>query len=168
MIFHFLGGSSLAVYSFAQAPVNQITSLIKLSGPIYTPKVLAKTKEENKKELPKKFFQIMFITIIPVAGYILLAPFFYKIFFPQYTEAIIYSQIYMLTLLTFGKKFIGVSSMVHLPQKTLYKLSIINPMTDIVIKLILLYFFGLVGAIIASVISNAIVTIISFYYFKRM
>jgi len=168
LIFHFLGGTSLAIYSFAQAPVSQIAGLLKLAGPIYAPKILAKTKEENKKELPKKFWQIAFFMIIPVTGYILIAPYFYNIFFPQYVKAIIYSQFYALTLLTFGKKFIGIPTAIHLSKKTLYKLAIINSLIDLVPKLILLYFFGLAGAIAAILVSNVLVTCVSFYYFKRM
>ena len=168
LVFHFLGGSSLAIYSFAQAPINQILGLLKLSGPIYTPKILTKTKEENKKELPKKFYRITLVMIIPVIGYILIAPYFYKIFFPQYIEAIIYSQFYALTLLTFGKKFIGVPMPIYFPKKIQYQMSIINPIINILPKLILLYYFGLAGAIAAILLSNLLTTIISFYYFKRM
>lgn len=168
LVFHFLGGSSLAIYSFAQAPINQILSLLKLAGPIYTPKILAKTKEENKQELPKKFFQIALIMIIPIVGYIMLIPYFYKIFFPQYIEAIIYSQFYALTLLTFGKKFIGIPTPIYLPKKTQYKISIINPTIDILPKVLLLYYFGLAGGIAAILVSNVLTTLVSFYYFKRM
>ena len=168
LIFHFLGGASLAIYSFAQAPVNQMLGLLKLSGPIYAPKILAKSKEENKRELPKKFFQIIGVMTIPVIAYIIFAPYFYRIFFPQYIEAVVYSQFYALTLLTFGKKFIGIPTVIHLPKKTLYKLSIINPVIDILPKLILLYFFGLAGAIAAILLSNLMTTAVSFYYFKRM
>lgn len=167
LIFHFLGGISLAVYAFAQAPVNQIASLLKLSGPIYTPRILEKTKEENKRELPKKFFRITLVMILPVVGYILLAPYFYKIFFPQYTEAIIYSQFYVLTLLTFGKKFIAIPMPVYFSKRTQYQMSIINPLIDLIPKLVLLYFFGLAGAIAASIVSNLLVTTVSFYFFKK-
>ena len=106
--------------------------------------------------------------IVPIIGYIVIAPYFYKIFFPQYIEAIIYSQFYALTLLTFGKKFIGIPTVIHLPKKTLYKLSIINPLIDILPKLILLYYFGLAGVIAGILVANVITTAVSFYYFKRM
>lgn len=167
LIFHFLGGASLAIYAFAQAPVNQMASLFKLAGPIYTPRILEKTKEENKRELPKKFFRIALVMILPVVGYILIAPYFYKIFFPQYIEAIIYSQFYVLTLLTFGKKFIAIPMPVYFSKKIQYQMSIINPLIDLVPKLVLLYFFGLAGAIVASLVSNLLITTVSFYFFKR-
>jgi len=168
LIFHFLGGAPLAIYSFAQAPVNQILGLLKLAGPIYAPKILAKTKEENKKELPKKFWQIFSLMIIPTIAYIVLIPFFYKIFFPQYAEAIIYSQFYALVLLTFGKKFIAIPMPIYFSKKIQYQMSIINPTIDILPKLILLYYFGLAGAIAAILVSNVLTTTVSFYYFKRM
>jgi len=168
IIFHFLGGASLAIYSFALAPVGQIQGLLKLFGPVYSPKILAQSKEDNKKNLPNKFWQIALIMIIPVVGYIIVAPYFYKIFFPQYIEAIIFSQFYALILLTYGKKFIGIPTVVHLPKKKLYTLSIINASIVVLPKLILLYFFGLAGAIAAEIISNILITTVSFYYLKTM
>ena len=168
LIFHFLGGSSLAIYSFAIAPVSQIQGLLKPLGSLYSPKILTKSKEENKAELPKKFFQIALIMLVVVIGYIIFIPYFYNIFFPQYSESIIYSQFYVLVLLMFGKKFIGIPTVIHLPKIILYKLSVINALAALVPKLILLYFFGLAGAIAAEIVSNVLITTVSFYYFKRM
>lgn len=168
LIFHFLGGSALAIYSFAQAPINQMAGLLKLAGPIYAPKILEKTKEENKRELPKKFFRITWLMIIPIVGYILIAPYFFQLFFPQYIDAVIYSQFYALTLLTFGKKFIGIPTAIYLPKKSQYAISVINPLINLLPKVILLYFFGLAGAIAAILVSNLLTTVVSFYYFKRM
>jgi len=168
VIFHLLGGSSLALYSFALAPVNQIQGLLKSSGPLYSPKILAKTKEENKRELPKKFIQILGLMIIPVLIYVILVPYFYRFFFPQYVDATIYSQFYALILLLFGKKFIGIPTVIHLPKKTLYKISIINALVVLTPKLSLIYFFGLPGAIAGEILANILLTLVSFYYFKRM
>lgn len=168
LIFHFLGGLSLAVYAFAVAPVTQINALLKLSAPVITPKITERTKEENKKHLPKKILQMTLLLIIPTAGYILLAPYFYKLFFPQYTDAIVYSQFYALIILTFGKKFTSIPALVHLPQKTLYKISLINNSISILSKVVLLFLFGLAGAIAAGVVTNFLLFAISYYYFKKM
>lgn len=168
VIFHLLGGHSLALYSFALAPVNQIQGLLKSSGPLYSPKILAKTKEENKRELPKKFTQILVGMIIPVLIYVILAPYFYRLFFPQYIDAIVYSQVYALTLLLFGKKFIGISTIIHSSKLALYKISIINALVVLIPKISLIYFFGLPGAIAGEILANIFLTIVSFYHFKKM
>jgi O-antigen/teichoic acid export membrane protein len=165
LIFHFLGPIQLAVYTFALKPVRVIQkplqSLTKLTFPKVSEK---KDNTEFKKTLPRKLLKFFLILIPIVLVYILIAPKFYQLLFPQYTDAIIYSQIFALSLLLFPKRLLGQFLTAQNEKKKLYIINIITNSTKIILLLILLPIYGLWGGII-SLIAMEIVNLIVVSYF---
>src|SRR3989344_806517 len=95
----------------------------------------------------KKFF--VFLTVV-ITIYILLAPFFFNLFFPTYTQSIIYSQVLAISVIfailgTIPYAFLES----HGSKKSLYTYNIIGNIFSIATLLILIHFYGLWGAIIA-------------------
>jgi len=95
----------------------------------------------------KKFF--VFLTVV-ITIYILLAPFFFNLFFPTYTQSIIYSQVLAISVIfailgTIPYAFLES----HGSKKSLYTYNIIGNIFSIATLLILIPFYGLWGAIIA-------------------
>ena len=150
LVFQLLGGTELALYTIAIAPIDQIKGFFKNISFLAWPK-FAEQSFENIREVLfgklKKFF--VFLTVV-ITIYILLAPFFFNLFFPTYTQSIIYSQVLAISVIfailgTIPYAFLES----HGSKKSLYTYNIIGNIFSIATLLILIPFYGLWGAIIA-------------------
>jgi len=168
LLWHFLGAAPLAIYSFALAPVNQISQLLKSIIPLAFPKFAAQDSAIIKKTLPAKALKFFFVILLGVLAYIWLAPYLFRIFFPQYLEAVNYSRLWSLVLLFFPQKLIGAALQAKKQTKILYIISITNSIIKITFLVILLPLFGIVGAIISMLIPYLINTILQLFYLKRI
>jgi O-antigen/teichoic acid export membrane protein len=168
IMWHFLGAAALAVYSFALAPVSQITNFLKSVPQLSLPKFASQNKEEIKKTLPKKMAKFFLILLAGTLIYIFLAPYFFKIFFPKYLESIKYSIFYSLAILFFPQKIISSALTMHAKTKVLYIMQSVSPAVRIILLAILLPLYGINGAILALLIPQALNTFISFYFLKTM
>lgn len=99
LAFHFLGLAPLAVYSLATIPVEQIKGFLKTVPSIAMPKFAVHSFDEIRRHLNRKILLYMAGTSIAVFMYILLAPMFFKLFFPTYLSSVPYSQVYSLSLI---------------------------------------------------------------------
>lgn len=168
LLWHYLGAVSVAVYAIAQAPVNQISALLKNVLPLSFPKLAVAENEDIKKTLPWKMAKFFIIILFVVIFYILLIPYFYKIFFPQYLESINYTRLFALTLLFFPQKLIGTALQAKACKKFLYIMQISNSLLRIVLFFILLPIWGIYGAIAANLAGYAANTILQFYFLKKL
>jgi O-antigen/teichoic acid export membrane protein len=169
LIFHFLGPIQLAVYTFSLKPVRVIQKPLQSLTKLTFPKVSEKKDDKDfKKSLPKKLLKFFLVLIPIVLVYILIAPKFYQLLFPKYTDAIIYSQVFALSLLLFPKGLLGQFLTAQNEKKKLYVINIITNSTKIILLLILLPIYGLWGAIV-SLISLEIISlgIVSYFFITR-
>ena len=149
LLFHFLGAIELAIYSFTFLPFQPIKTVFKNLGLLSLPKLTKRNIPELKKTLPGKILKF-FLVIVPVLGlYILVAPYIYRLFLPQYTDSIIYSQVFALSLLFFPKILLGQTLIAHLKTKEIYTRSLIYSISKAVLLLIFLPLYGILGAILA-------------------
>ncbi len=157
LVFHYLGAIELAIYQFAIAPPEQIKGLLKNIRPLALPKFSQGKKEEIKKTIFKKMGKLFLFLLPIVAIYIFIAPFLYKIFFPQYLKSVFYSQLFILSLLCVPFSFLGIIILQsQKAQKQLYQLNIFSSITKIIILFLFVYFYGLLGVILARIISRFI------------
>ena len=168
LLWHFFGAIQLAIYSFAITPVNHFQKALKATYALAFPKLANQDKKIIKKTLLPKILKFSAILIIPVALYIFLAPYIYKLVFPQYLESIKYSQYYILVLLLFPKRLLGQSLTAHAKKKSLYIVNIANIFLKITLLLILLPLYGIWGAIVALILPSLLTTPLEFYLFKKM
>ena len=99
IVFHFLGAAPLASYLFAKALPKELQSVNKVIKTLTLPKFSGRSLESIKKQIVHKAI-VLFLFYLVIAGlYILAAPFIFKAVFPQYLDAVIYSQVLALTLL---------------------------------------------------------------------
>jgi len=167
LVFHYLGAANLAVYAFSQAIPEQIKGSFKNLFNIALPKYAVLEEAVLRKSIIKKTWQLTIITIFIVVAYIIVAPFVFKLFFPKYLEAVIYSQIYMLGLIAIpGISLFSTYFQIKKATKTMYKLTTLSNATTIILTMVLIYNFGLKGAVIENGISWAIMLTINYYYFK--
>lgn len=169
LIFHYLGAVKLAIYQFAIAPPEQIKALLKNIQPLALPKFAKREKKEIKSTILKKAGKFFLILLPIVSLYILIAPFLYKIFFPQYLKSIFYSQLFILSLLCVPFSFLGIIILQsQKAQKQLYQLNIFSSVVQIIILFLFVYFYGLLGVVLARIISRFIEAGLSLWLVKKV
>ena len=168
LAFHFLGAVDLAVYSFAIAIPEQIKGVFKNIGSLALPKFSTRSKKEIKSTIFKKILKLLIFTGIIIVVYIILAPFIYKIFFPKYTDSVFYSQIFSISLISAISVLPLSALQAQIAKKQLYQFNIFSSLIQILFLFVFLYFFGLLGIIIARVIARFINLGIIFWLVKRI
>jgi O-antigen/teichoic acid export membrane protein len=166
LVFHFLGATELAIYAFAITPPEQIKGILKNINFLALPKFSQKTGKEIKKTIFKKMAKLSFLFLLIVTIYIFIAPFIYKIFFSQYSESILYSQIFAVSIITIPALLALSVLQSQKMVKTIFKFKLFTGIFQMTIILFSVYFYGLIGLIVARVIVRFITLIISIYYLK--
>lgn len=168
LVFHYLGAIELAVYAFAQAIPDQFKGVLKNIFGIALPKYANLEDAQLRKSISKKFIQLTIFAAFGIIAYIILAPLIFKLLFPKYLEAVFYSQIYMLGLITIpGISLFGIYFQLKKATKKMYQLNVIGNISTLIVTFILIYKFGLEGAVIANGVSWLIMLLVHWYYFLR-
>jgi O-antigen/teichoic acid export membrane protein len=168
LVFHYLGAAELAIYSFAITIPEQIKGIFKNIHVLAFPKFAAKTTAEIKKTIYKKMVKLIILATLVTVVYIFMAPFIYQVFFPQYIESVLYSQIFAISIILLPTGLIIIALQSQKAQKTLYKFNTYSPIAQIVILFIFVYFYGLIGLIIARILIRVVNAIISMLLLKQI
>ena len=167
IVFHFLHGANLALYSFALAPVQQMKSLISPLDTILFPKFVKRDLPDIKRQMARKMIFLAGLTIVMVGIYIIVAPYFYDIFFPQYKESVLFSRIYSVALV-FSLTILPKTALeAHAKIKSLYLTKIIEPLVKISLLLVLTVYFGILGTIAALMVSQFFNFLFTYYLFRK-
>ncbi len=167
LVFQYLGAPQLAVYALSQIPLSQTRAIFKQIAQTVYPKYAARTISDIRSTIYHKMFLITVPLVLVVFVYILIAPYVFSIFFPKYLDAVLYSQVAMLSLLFFQKKLISYAALAHASKKQLYFMSIFSSVFKISLLLILLPHFGIWGAIFADLLMHALGLVSSILILKR-
>lgn len=155
LIFHYLGGAQLAVYSFATLIPEKIRGLFKFFSVITLPNFSKKGTDDAA--ILHKTKLLVFGALGIMVLYILSAPMVYKVLFPYYHNSVLYSQVYSFTFLTTAATTILLTSLLaKKAQKMLYIYNTASPVIQIVLLVVLIYFYGIWGAVVARVVSHTI------------
>jgi O-antigen/teichoic acid export membrane protein len=154
LIFHYLGAAEVAIYSIAIAPPEQIKSLFKNIGTLALPKFAKRTKEEIKKTIVGKIWKSVLILLVVAVVYIILAPLIFKLFFPKYPESILFSQVFAISLVTISLLIPYSALQAQTAQKELHLYTYISSLSQIIFLFIGIYFYGLMGIIIAKIVTR--------------
>ncbi|MEK7173080.1 MAG: oligosaccharide flippase family protein [Patescibacteria group bacterium] len=168
LVFHSLGAAQLAMYSFALLPVDKLKEPIQMVLALAAPKFSVKNPAELKKNLLPKIFKLLVLTALVITFYYLIAPWVFKFFFPRYTGAIFYSQIYAISLLGVGYLIASAALGSQMAIKKFYGLEIPTTILDIILLIGGFYWLGILGIIIARVASEIIRTIIGLIMVKKL
>lgn len=173
LLFSLLGAESLAVFSFAFAPVEQLKSLLGTAGTVSMPKIAAKTATPEaraalRSSLPKKLFRASLLTAAAVGAYIVAAPLLFDILFPQYAQAVPFTQVLALSLILFPLGMFGTALKAEGNMKKIYTFSVGTPVVQILAALILIPLFGVWGAIWARVGERLFnLALLTYLYYKK-
>ena len=168
LIWHFLGAAPLAIYFIAVTPPLKIKDALKSIGGLALPKFSQRSKNELKRSVSKKIFKFFLLIIPIVVLYIILAPLIYKILFPQYLDSVIYSQVFIISLLLFPRILLDTSLTAQMRKKDLYLIRTLSPIIQILLLSILLPLYGIWGAIFAILITQISNFGLLIFLFKRM
>jgi len=174
LIFHYLGAVNLAIYSFAIAPISQIKSVTGHISTLAIPKLSNRPSQEIENSLIKRILLLFAIGISITILYIFAAPYIYQIFFPKYTDAVPFSQLFAVTMaLSLPQTIFGAatsSKLTMIPPKMLYLWNLPG-IIFIVFALLFVIKLGIIGVIIGrliSLISGFIIQIIIWEKIKKI
>ena len=166
LLFHFLGGAALATYIFAINIPKQLRSLLTIFQPLVLPKMSVQNVETIKQTLPRKALILLLLIIGPVALYVVSAPYLYALFFPQYGESVIFSQVFALSLLFIPMSLLKNIFPAHQRKREMYIIRVTTSVVRIGFVVILLPLYGIwgaVAAILGTAIVNALLTLVLFF-----
>jgi O-antigen/teichoic acid export membrane protein len=168
ILFTQLGAVELAIYSVATVIPEQIKSTFKNLATLLLPKYAKVEKiADAKKNVPLRTLQLFIVLTFITVFYIIFSPFLYGFLFPNYPEAVLYSQIAALAFPTFIL-FIPYSILQsQLAEKELYKITLFGSLFLIISLLILVFFFGIIGAIIAKLLYRLYLALMSFFFLYK-
>lgn len=156
LLFQFMGGAQLALFAFATAIPDHLRGSLKNIAALAVPKMANKEKAELKKTVLSKTITIFALTLVLVILYVVTAPYIFDIFFPNYTEAVLYSQVYAITiLLSLTLSSVYFDAQVAIKER--YILNALSATAVIVTTVSGVYFFGIWGAIFARIIARVII-----------
>ncbi len=165
LLFHFVGPAQLAAYLFAVALPQEITSVFSHVNNLAFPKMISKTSAELKSTLPRKILLFALLMVVVTIVYILAAPFIFEILFPQYLEAIPYSQLFALTMLFLPTSLLMQRFYAHKNTKVITTVSIAEPIVLLSLYLVLIPLFGVYGVIYAILAKLTFSLFLSLYFF---
>lgn len=154
LVFHYLGAVELAVYSFAIALPDQVKSMSNNIATIAFPKFASRAFREIQESLLYRIGGFTLLMTALAGIYIYFAPLVFQIFFPAYTEAVFYSQIYALALIPLASIFPTTALQAHAANKELYILNIVSSVFQIGILFPAIAYYGLLGAVVARILSR--------------
>lgn len=167
LIFTWLGSVELAIYGIATSFPEHIKALLRNTSSLMIPKFAEKRFGSDSLNLKKKVFQFAAIVTAVIIVYILAAPYIFQIFFPTYPESIQYSRIFALSVISM---IALVPQSILISQKReneLSRVSIWSSIFQIVILLIFIHYWGLMGVVIARVLSAYVTAALNFIMVGR-
>lgn len=168
LIFHYIGPINLAIYTLAIAPTDQIKGLLKSVNSMASPKFAEQDMSLIKKAVWYKVKVLTMVTTTLVIGYIIAAPFFFKIFFPKYLASIIYSQLLAISLIVaIISAFLYTILEAKKARKQLYQFNLYSNIISIVVLFPLVYLFGILGAVISRIVNRIFSLILSIILFDN-
>jgi O-antigen/teichoic acid export membrane protein len=155
LVFSQLGGTALALYSFAEMGPDQVRGASNIINSLAFPKMSRRPIAEMRSSLWQKALLLFIATGLVAALYIAVAPFIFHTFFPRYLAAVPYSQVYALTLLGVPAALFGQVFVSHMKKAQMYAMQVVPPLFRVVLMLVLLPIFGLWGIVWANVVGYA-------------
>lgn len=162
LLWHLLGPTQVAIYAFAIAIPEQLKGPLRGVGDLLLPKFSNMSHAYVQKTLWstwKKTALYAIGLVLVTAAYVLVAPYIFDLFFPQYADSVRYSQMYALSLVS----AIGIIPLTLLAaqKKTVaqYVLNTAQPALQIGLLIMLIPTHGILGAVAALLITRMLMLV---------
>ena len=167
LLWHFTGPTALAVYTLALAPVKELRNLLDNVLSIAFPKIAVRTEEEVRKMMPLRVRQLFIISIVATISYVAFAPLLFTYVFPKYISAILVTQVLSLLILFQWRGLIDTYIITHGAVKKRYIAILSSQVVEFVLFCTLIPFFGLWGAVWATVLSEGGAALALYLVYKK-
>lgn len=167
LIWHMLGAQAVAVYAFALSAITPAKTFLKSIINLAHPKFAVADSALLQQTLVPKVFRALALSVPFAIIFILIVPYLYQLFFPQYLASIPYTQVLALSFLLFPEKIFGIAITAREDKSSLYTMNIVNPIIKLVLMLMMIPLFGIWGAVIAMLMHQCSAVIMSTYFFLR-
>ncbi len=168
LLFHFLGPVAVAVYFFATAIPTQAAGVIKIVNRVAFPKFASQDYTTLQRTLPRKVFLLFGLGVLGALVYVVLAPFIFGIFFPQYLSSVPYSQVIAVLIALQPFNLFSSAFSAQAKQKTLYIYNFVVPGVRLILLFLLIPTFGIWGAVVALVTAKALESLLLTVLFYRL
>jgi O-antigen/teichoic acid export membrane protein len=155
IVYHFLGTVELAIYNFATIIPDKIRSLAGFIQTLALPKLSHHTFIIRKNIL-RHTLLILIFSIGLFLLYVLCAPLIFSLFFPNYADSIAFSQLYSITMIAMPATYLMTVFSAYKLQKQIYILNIGIPVLKVLLLIGMIYYWGIIGAIVARILSIVI------------
>ncbi len=156
LVFHFLGPVQLAVYSIATLIPERLGGFLKNLTTSMLPRFSEQSFATIRASLFRTAIAIALAISVIVMLYAAVLPLLFSLVYPQYAEAIPYSQVFALTLFVAVGNFIGTPLMAHRRLRRIYALNTVLPIIQIVLQVGGILLWGLWGLIFARIATTAL------------
>ena len=167
LAFHFLGPTGVASYSIATAPADQAKGFLSFSDPLLFPQFSKHSDEDIRKHIGRKFFWYGVFGAVVVAGYWIVAPFFFRLVLPQYADMIFLSLLYSLSLLN----AVSTPAIIYLGAKRKIKEQYISTLCAYLFQIgsmtLLTAYYGLPGLIVARILTRYFGASLNIFFFLK-
>lgn len=168
IVFHYLGAAQLAIYAFAIAIPEQLKSPFKNIQALIMPKFSDRSMKEISQSIFSKMFKLIIFLLFITVLYIFAAPFIFKIFFPSYTDSIFYSQLFSISIIATALVFPLSALQSKIAKTQLYQFNIIRALFQIITLFIFIYYFEIIGVVIAKILSEFFNFFLLIFLFKKI
>jgi len=164
-VWEFIGAGGLAIFYIAYTLPQESGRFLGLVSMLAFPKFATTPPQTIRHTLMSKLLKYLCVIVIIICVYIYLAPYIFTLLFPQYMDAILYSQVLMLVTLSFAFSPIRTYLTTIKATGPLYTLSVIPPSVRIIVALCLIIPLGLWGAVCALLAEALMRTILLIFFF---
>ncbi|MBU2220861.1 hypothetical protein KKD81_02910 [Patescibacteria group bacterium] len=166
--FVLLGPINLAIYTFATAIPEQIKQVIKFVAPLSLARFAERSLPEIRQTIWRRILLLGIAVAVGITAYIVAAPLIFKVLFPLYTESIVFSQWYALSIVvTVITAPLTSVLQAHKKTRELYILSYVSSLSLIILLPIGTYLYGIAGAIGSQIIYRLITATVVLVEFNR-
>ncbi len=165
-IWQFLGAVAVAIYSFAQIPIFKIQQLAPIQA-LSLPKLSEGVVQEDKSIIIKSFLKL-FIIMIPIALlFIVFIPILYKVFIPQYLDAIPYVRALGSLLALMPFTYLTTAMIAGSGGHKVMKIQIVTFIARMTLFFALILKYGIWGIIYATIITEVLKSFLTLYFFLK-
>lgn len=167
LLWFFLGPVSIAIYSFAIAPVEKIQGVFSNIKTLAFTKFSQSGEVEIKRTLPLKVFKLFLLIVPVVIIYIILIPYLFRLIYPQYMDSVVYSQFFVVCLFFLPQKFFVTYFKAHKKKRAITLTSTIMPIVRIIALIALVPVYGIYGIIWTRYLTGALNLFIDLFLFRK-
>lgn len=155
LLWHFVGPAAVAVYALAIAPVLQVRTLLDNFLTVAFPKLASKSRSEVAQTLSLRVRQLFLVSGVTALLYLAMVPYLFQILFPQYLESVTYTYVLALIILLQPRGLFDSLLLVEGDVRKRYRVVIGTQVFRILLLFLLIPFYGIWGAVIATAVAEA-------------